>query len=396
MRRKRYATHVHWTLFLFYLVGFMTNRTSAQEQQPASNPYAEPTSCAGSFESVTSNVDTDTWLSPSAWDETHLELNQIQRLPSVDPQEDKPKEFGSGSGMGPGMGPGGGQGPIGYRTIWFPSASLKNQPGEWGMVGQDVSFMIPIWTDSPDMLMLNGGVRNRLITTDAIMPDSGKKYPDNLWNVTLGLMYMRKLANDQMFSCGVNIGSASDQPFGSIDEMNVSVMAMYRRPSGERNAWNFGLMYSPTGEIQFPIPMISYLWNPSDQFQMSIGLPFRIMYRPDDRWTFEASYMPIHTISAKASYRFCDKLRLVGGYTCTNEAYSLYDRTDSSDRFFLFDQRVSLGLESPVCKWVTVDLTAGYAFDRYSYIGQQWDSAQYDRVDISDGPFIMLGLQLRR
>ena len=394
MCRKRYAAHVYWTLFLFYLVGFMANRTSAQEQQSTWDPYAEPTSCDRPFESVANTA--DTWLSASAWDETHPELDRIQRLPSVDSQEDKPEEVSFGSGMGPGMGPGGGQGPISYRTIWFPNASLKNQSGEWGMVGQDVSFMIPLWTDSPNMLMLNGGVSNRLINTNATMPDSGNKYPDNLWNVTLGMMYMRKLANDQMLSCGVNIGSASDRPFGSIDEMNVSAMAMYRRPSGERNAWNFGLMYSPTGEIQFPIPMISYFWNPSDQFQMSIGLPFKIMYRPDDRWTFEASYMPIHTISAKASYRFCDKLRLVGGYTCTNEAYSLYDRTDNNDRFFLFDQRVSLGLESPICKWVTVDLTAGYAFDRYSYTGQQWDSAQYDRVDISDGPFIMLSLQLRR
>jgi hypothetical protein len=303
--------------------------------------------------------------------------------------------MGGGFGMGPGMGSGGG-GPIRYKTSWFPTASLKNQTGNWGMVGQDFAFMAPIWMDSPNIVMLNGGVVNRLITTDAIMPDTGGKYPDNLWNATLGLMFVRKMEEGRMFTAGVNVGSASDRPFGSINEMNVSAMAMYRRPSGERNAWNFGVIYSPTGEIQFPIPMVSYFWNPSDHFQMNIGLPFSAVYRPDDRWTFEASFMPIHTISAKASYRLTEQLKIVGGYYCTNEAYSLYDRVDNHDRFFMYDQRVSLGLESPVCSWLTLELSGGYAFDRYSYCGQQWDSTQYNRVDIANGPFVILNASLRR
>jgi len=302
--------------------------------------------------------------------------------------------MGMGSGMGLGMG--GGQGPISYKTTWFPNAAVQGQSANWGMVGQDFSFMAPVSSSSPSTVMLTGGVSNRLIDTDATMPDSGRAYPDNLWNVRLGLMYMRQLDEGRMFSAGVNVGSASDRPFGSIEEMNVSLMAMYRRPSGERNAWTFGVVYSPTSEIQFPIPMISYFWNPSDTFQANVGLPFMLRYRPDDRWTFEASYMLIHTINVKGSYRLTDRLKIVGGYSSTDEVYMLYDRTDVSDRFFMYDQRVSLGLESPVAKWLTVDLTGGYAFGRYSYTGQQWDSAQFDRIDIANGPFVMFHAQLRR
>lgn len=338
------------------------------------------------------------------WNDALPSPYNLQPLPPVSPNNSTAAEPSPtpaaggrfGTGMGPGMGMGSGRGPVSYQSVWFPSTSLKGQRGDWGMVGQNFSFMAPVWMDSPNMVMLNGGVTNRLINTDAIMPDSGLKYPDNLWNVSLGLMYVRKLADERSFSAGVNIGSASDRPFGSIEEMNVSAMAMYRRPSGERNAWTFGVMYSPTGEIQFPIPLVSYFWNPSEKFQANIGLPFMVVYRPDDRWTFEASYMPIHTINAKASYRFADMLKIAGGYTCTNEAYWLYDRTDNSDRFFLYDQRVWLGLESPICQWVTLDLTGGYAFNRYSFMGQQWDSSQSDRVDISDGSFLMFSAQLRR
>jgi hypothetical protein len=326
--------------------------------------------------------------------------DSVRPLPPIEPfdgsapaAQDQTPQTPGGPGMGYGMG---GRGAPGYSVLWFPGAAVKGTDDRWAMVGQDFRFMAPMRQDGPNILMLSGGVSQRLIDTDVLMPDSRAAYPDNLWNVTLGLMYMRTLSEGRMFSCGVNIGSASDRPFGSINEMNVSTMAMYRRPSGPRNAWTFGVMYSPTGEIQFPIPMVSYFWNPSDQFQANLGVPFMATYRPSDRWTFEASYMPIHTINARALYKLSDRLRLVGGYSWSNEAYSLYDRTNDNDRFFLYDQRVSLGIETRLNSWLTADLTGGYAFGRYSYVGAQWDSTQYDRVDIANGPFMILSAGLRR
>jgi hypothetical protein len=361
------------------------NFQTASQFQSATNPSDSTETCPSSPE-----LD-------NALDNTSSEFGDLQRLPLVTPPKDAGadngagKGFGGGFGVGPGMGPGmGNHGPVSYETIWFPSVPVKRQPSDWGLVGQNFSLMYPLWVDLPNALMITGGVNNRLIDTGAILPDSRQPYPDNLWNVRLGMMYMRQLDAGRMFSFGVNVGSASDRPFASIREMDVSVMAMYRRPSGERNAWTFGLMYSPMGEIQFPMPMISFNWNPSDKFNANLGLPFMFNYRPNDRWTFEASYMPIHTINAKCGYRLSDKLRIAGGYSWSNEVYMLYDRTDNSDRFFLYDQRVTLGLESPIASWLNVELTGGYAFNRYSYTGRQWDSVQYDRVDIDNGPFLML------
>jgi hypothetical protein len=331
-------------------------------------------------------------------------LGEVQRLPDLGPpgNASEKAELGSGPGGGLGMGPGmglpgmGGQGPVSYKTTWFPGVSVKGQAGDWGLVGQDFSFMCPVWIDSPNAVMLTGGVGHRLIDTDVRLPDSQQAYPDNLWNVRLGLMYVRQLDAGRMISCAVNVGSASDRPFASLDEMNVGLMAMYRRPSGERNAWMFGLMYSPTSEIQFPIPAVSFNWNPSDQFQANVGVPFMFRYRPTDRWTFEASYMPIRTIKAGCSYRLTEEMKIVGGYSWSNEVYMLADRADNSDRFFLYDQRVKLGLESGLGRWVTVELAGGYAFDRYSYSGEQWDSHEYDRVDMASGPFLTLGASMRR
>ncbi|MEN6367798.1 MAG: hypothetical protein ABFC88_13380 [Thermoguttaceae bacterium] len=273
---------------------------------------------------------------------------------------------------------------------------VKGQAADWGLVGQDFSLTYPLWVDLPNTVMVTAGVRNRLINTDAILPDSHKEYPSELWNAQVGLMYLRQLSGDRMIGGGVNLGSASDHPFASIQEMNVSMNAMYRIPSGERNAWMFMLMYSPMSEIQFPIPGVSYSYNPSEQFHANIGLPFMFSYKPTDRWTVEASYMLIHTIHVKATYKIAERVNVFGGYDWSNETYMLQDRTNEKDRFFLYDQRVVLGLNVPMTSWLTAELVGGYTFNRYSFIGQQWDSAGTDRVDIDPGPFVSLSVSLRR
>ena len=391
MYRNRHRP-VRGILLLLCLIGLEARPASAQEQPPDRNEKAGNISFERPFEPVADAGNVA--LPASTSDETLPELGGLQRLPPVDQPKSESTGFGFGPGM-PGMGPGG-QGPISYRTFWFPSVPVKGQAGDWGLVGQDFSLAHPLWVDLPNTVMVTASVRNRLINTDAILPDSHKEYPSELWNAQVGLMYMRQLSGDRMIGGGVSLGSASDHPFASIQEMNVSMNAMYRIPSGERNAWMFMLMYSPMGEIQFPIPGVSYSYNPSDQFHANIGLPFMFSYKPTDRWTFEASYMLIHTIHVKAIYKIAERLNAFAGYDWSNETYMLQDRTNEKDRFFLYDQRVVLGLNMPVTSWLTAELVGGYAFNRYSFIGQQWDSVGTDRVDIDPGPFVSLSVSLRR
>jgi hypothetical protein len=318
-----------------------------------------------------------------------------RQQPSIIQSEKQPSDLGSGidGKMGPGFG---GQGPIGFKTIWFPGAPLRGQTGTWGLVGQDLSVSYPIWIDPPNMLMITAGARNRLIETDAILPDSHRPYPNELWDAKIGLMYVRRLGDERMIGGGINLGSASDHPFASIREMNVNFNALYRVPSGDRNAWMFMLMYSPIGELKIPIPGVAYIYNPSDRFRANIGLPFVLSYKPTDRWSFDASYMLIHTIHVKATYKLTEKLKLSFGYDWSNEVYMLSERTDVNDRFFLYDQRVTVKLEMPITQRFSAELGGGYAFDRYSFTGQSWNSSGVDRVEIAPGPFMDLNVSLRK
>jgi len=287
------------------------------------------------------------------------------------------------------------QGPISYKTFWFPSVSVQGQAGDWGLVEQDLSVAYPLWTNSIDTMMVMASVRNRRIDTDAVLPDSHEEYPSELWNVQVGSMYRARLDGDRMIGGGVSLGSASDHPFATLQDMYVNMNAMYRTPSGERNAWMFMLMYSPMGEIPFPFPGVSYSYNPSDQLHADIGLPFMLRYKPTDRWKFEASYMLIDMIRVKATYKIAERVDAFVGYESLNEAYKLRDRTNDDDRFFLYNRRATIGLRLPATSWLTAELQGGYAFRRYSLIAQRWDSAGTDRVDLDPGPFVSLGLNLR-
>ena len=207
--------------------------------------------------------------------------------------------------------------------------------------------------------------------TDAILPDSHRPFPSDLWNVHLGTNYMHKFDNGWSGMLGINFGSASDKPFHSINEMNVGFMSSLQIPvRNERDSWRFSLMYSPVGNLNFPIPGIAYLWNPSDALHVSIGFPPAVMWRPVEDLTISVSYMPLTTVNARATYRVVGKVFIYGGFESLQEAYLLADRENISDRFMGFEKRLIGGLRWDVWRHAALEMNAGYAFDRYYGVGQ--------------------------
>jgi hypothetical protein len=263
------------------------------------------------------------------------------------------------------------------------------------MLGEDLSFSHPLWTDPLNGLSISGGVRNELIQTDAILPDTGQPYPSDLWSVNLGLRYFRQLGDGWVAGGGVSVGSASDHPFANLSVMNFGMNAMLRMPQGEHNAWIFSLMYSPTSELAFPVPGVAFSYNPSPQFHANIGLPLSVTWRPTEQWQFQASYMLIRTIHLKAIYRFTDRFNAFAAYDWSNEAYTLLDRPEETDRFFMYDQRLSIGLQALLARNCTASVSSGYVFDRFSFEGKSSTSTGVDRVDIGNGPFASLNLAVR-
>jgi hypothetical protein len=278
---------------------------------------------------------------------------------------------------------------VDYRAAWYPDETVSGQGTRLGYVEQSFSVAIPLWQDSTDEFSGSAGVRNEVFHTGGtILPDSKMPFPDDLWNIRLGLGYRHLFDNGWIAGGNVSVGSASDQPFNNLNDMFVGVNAFVRIPQGEHNAWLFSLSYSPLGEITFPIPMVAFLWRPNDQFQANIGLPFALIYRPTEDWTFDFSYMLLRTVHARATYRISPKVRAYAGFDWSNESYFLADRIDVNNRFYYYDMTVSAGLQFPLAHRSLLDLSGGYVFGRYYFQNHNSNDSNFDRVDVGAGPVL--------
>ena len=308
-------------------------------------------------------------------------------------EADLPRAPGGPPPGEPGFGGPGGPmgGPPGYDLTWYPSRPVTGQSTDLGLVRQGLRFGAPAWQDGGDRLMANLSVRNTLFSTDAVLPDTGRAFPGQLWSVNLGVNYMHQFDNGWTGGLMAGVGSASDKPFHSIDEMTANIGAFLRVPAANgRDSWQFMLMYAEGGAMNFPIPMASYNWNPSDQLQVNIGLPLSVVWKPTEYLDVNLSYVPLYNINARVTYRPWAGVRLYGGYEFLNESYFLADRADVNDRFFVLEQRLVTGVRWDFWKISSVEVNGGYSFGRRFGEGtSQWGSL-HDQVDVRPGPFLGL------
>ena len=281
-----------------------------------------------------------------------------------------------------------------YNVTWLPAQPVRNQYTNLENEQQRFSILTPVWQDSANEVSVSSHVGLDLIQTRAILPSSFMPFPNELWNIGLGTTYRHLFDNGWIAGGSLQVGSASDKPFNSINVMNVGFSSFLRVPQGDRNAWLFTLSYSPTAQVPYPIPGVAYSWVPSDRFQANLGIPFAIIWRPLDDLLLNLSYMPLTNVNARATYRLWGPVRVYTGYHWTNQGYFLADRTDSRNRFLYYDMRVVGGLQAVYGAW-SFDLSSGYAFNRYYTQAMQASLNGSDRVDVGAGPFLSLGLRLR-
>lgn len=62
---------------------------------------------------------------------------------------------------------------------------------------------------------------------------------------------------------------------------------------------------------------------------------------------------------------------------------------------FYYDQRVTGGVKLQFGRHLAVDLSSGYAFDRYYFEGDNYSDRDQNRIDIGNGAFLSLMGELR-
>jgi hypothetical protein len=309
-------------------------------------------------------------------------------------------------GMGRGgigmMGFGGGAGPIPYAGSYqggeYFNVPVRDQPAHLGYYQESLTALAPLWQDGPDAVLANAHVGVTSFDTNAVLPDSRQRFPAELWNIGLGSTYRHQYDNGWLGSVGVSVGSPSDKPFNNINDMSFSVNGTLRVPSGEHNAWIFGVFLSSNSQVLpfLPIPSVAYFYAPSPAFTALVGFPFaNVVWRPTPDWTFSASYALLTNFQARVSYRLVRQAYLFTALDFQNQNYYLAERTDLNQRFFMYDDRLYAGLQVLLGRHASVTLSSGYVFSRTFFESTNGTGSRTDQVDVAPGAFVCGALQIR-
>jgi hypothetical protein len=284
-----------------------------------------------------------------------------------------------------------------YRLTYYPEQPVSEQPADLSVTQHRLSFSAPLAQDARNEWSLSGRVRLQDYDTRAVLPDSGVRFPTELWEIRLEPAYRHRFENGRVVGAHVSLGSASDEPFASVDELVLRAMAFLRVPHRERNAWLLTFTYSNHAELLagIPVPGLAYVYSPSDRLTAVIGLPFAsVDVRPTEALSLEASYQALRNVRARATYRVFPPLRVWAGFDWDNEFHLRADRGDDEDRFYYYEKRLSGGVRFDL-RHFGIELVGGYAFDRFFFEGEGYSDRHDNRIDVDSGPFVSARLSFR-
>jgi len=285
-----------------------------------------------------------------------------------------------------------------YQGHYYAKSDLENQKADMGISGHAFKALTPLW-QNPDnelALMAQAGYFNT--DTQAILPDSGRKFPDDLWNLSAGFSYRHRSAGGWIWGGFVSLGSPSDKPFHSENETDASLTGFLRLPHGEKNAWLLLLNWTNNRDFLSgsPIPGLAYYYNPSPKFKAILGAPLlALRYRPLKQWAFSLYYMYPRNVDARLTWQPIKRLRLYTGFDWTNQRFYLADRPHTENMLFYFQKRGFLGAGYELGGGLYLNLETGYSFDRLFFEGENYQDRHQERLDLENAWFASLKLGIR-
>jgi hypothetical protein len=281
----------------------------------------------------------------------------------------------------------------------YPREEVRGQTTGFEETRGELAIFIPL--DSAPDREWAATVRSRVrsIRTGAVLPDTGERFPSELWDLSFGAVHRRRLANGWIAGGQLSLTSPSDRPFSGWDETAILLNGFLRIPSGERNAWVFLLNYSSNREFlpHVPIPGAAYLYTPSRDFSVLAGVPLlSVNWRPVSRLTLRGFYFPIHTVFLGAEYSLDPGWKLFASWRWENDRYYRAGREDEDQRLFWYEQRLEAGISITAGAGIELALAGGYAYDRFFFEGKSYSNDRTkNRLNISDGLFVTTRVQGR-
>jgi hypothetical protein len=257
-----------------------------------------------------------------------------------------------------------------YDGALYPDRPVSGQNADMGFSTHRVRLLAPIAQSDRFEWAALGGLKVLPVDTQATLPDTGEGFPDQLWDVDLGTAARWKLDNGWIVGGDLVVGSASDRPFASIDEMSFQADALLRVPWRESFAWIFLLNYSNIREFapHFPLPGVTLAYEPGPHLQILAGVPYSsLRWTPTRDLEISASYFIVRTCGP-VWLRFCPaqrirRLRLGQPAVFRRDRPTTTPARPTTDA----DRRASLTCATRVHR-----RRRRYAFDRFWFEGEDY------------------------
>ncbi len=279
---------------------------------------------------------------------------------------------------------------LSYDLTWSPDQKVGGQSHEFGYAEQSLGVFAPLYQSERQELALSASAGYLPLDSDLRFP-SGKAFPSDLYDLGLSGLYRYKLDNGWIAGGFLRVGSPSDKPFETEDELSLNASAFLRAPSSGRNAWLFLLNYDNHRDFLggTPIPGVAYWWEPSDQLQAMVGLPlFSVRYKPWKPTTLNLTYIYPYNLYARVTQRLAKPLAVFAGFEWSNQRWFLVDRSHREDMLYFNQKKWLAGASYTLTPGVDLELTGGWAFDRIFFVGEGYGDRDQERVDLDNGAFL--------
>jgi hypothetical protein len=287
--------------------------------------------------------------------------------------------------------------PDGAGATWEPSRPVAGQLTGLSMFTGQAGLTLPVWTSANEGVFATGSARGLFTRGGALYPDTWQPFPDALWDVEAGGAYVQQVADGKSWGVCLALGSASDRPFHTIDELTASGLVFWRTQTDDNNAWLFYIVSTTSGQVgrNIPIPGAAYEFH-SAELDGVIGFPFlSLTYRPTEILRFDLNYAAITDVEARASVRVGEPFRVFTGFSWVSDSWLPADRTDRWLQLFWYEKRAEAGLMWTPREHFNFILTGGYAFDRYFLEARGFTLTGRNHLALAPGPFVAAQLEIR-
>ena len=199
----------------------------------------------------------------------------------------------------------------------------------------------------------------------------------------------------------VGFGHASTNPYGDDRGWYGLASVQAERVSATGTRLLLGLTYDGNRSTlpDLPLPLVLLrkplfidpdTGRPSTaEIGLTLGYPeTRLIYKPDERWTFSAGFSQIDAFTAVASYKVSEQLTLLGGY---GGFYDQFHDADTKERrrIFIVGQRLELGATVTPVEKLSFTLTGGWGFGQELRRGYDLRSTEQVQ-EFDDAAFVRL------